>query len=238
MDRFVVLLLSSTILQFVLAEDQFIFPPNRGAIGEFVSNLAFNVGEQITLKWESDEPSNSRIRLRLMQDNPNGGNCDWATCEMISITENDGSHEWKVDRMGMTHSDVYYIFAHYVDKNKEQFNCHYFNITDSPTSTTSSAGKGPPTDTPGNPSSSSSSPSNVGAIVGGVLGGVALICITIFAIFFIRRKRRVIPPQSQILPPPPINPPPYYPPSERTSGGSIGPSELSREARPAELPSH
>lgn len=59
------ILLLSLVLAFTSA-DEFTYPPKFGAIGEYVSNLNFTVGERVTLEWEAEGTND--LSLWLVQD--------------------------------------------------------------------------------------------------------------------------------------------------------------------------
>ena len=64
------LLLSLGTFALVLAEDVFLFPPNFGQVGEYVSNLNFTVGQNLPLSWKST--AGGQLSLWLFQDSDQG----------------------------------------------------------------------------------------------------------------------------------------------------------------------
>lgn len=60
------------------------FPPQNGYTGEYISNLAFTVGQSIDIKWKSG--CDESIQFWLMKDF-NGGDCQFqrdALCSQIA----------------------------------------------------------------------------------------------------------------------------------------------------------
>ncbi|KAJ5588795.1 hypothetical protein N7537_011473 [Penicillium hordei] len=190
-------------LSIAAAGNGFTYPPTSGDTGEYVSNLAFTVGQKISLKWtlESDNP----VDFWLLQDTSGDGNgCPLSYSRLCHrITQNapnNGSFPWVVNRMDMTTSDIYYIAAFY--STTQGFNTHYFNITDpssrntisttsSPSSATSSSSASDANTVATAPSHSGSSSSTaVGAIAGGVVGGVVGISIIVVLAFMLYKAKR------------------------------------------------
>ncbi|KAL1965795.1 hypothetical protein VTN77DRAFT_5116 [Rasamsonia byssochlamydoides] len=210
MERFFQLLFLLASVAAVFA-DQFTYPPASGAQGEYISDLAFTVGQHITLTWDVST-SDEVLNLWLMQD-INGNECSFqvnAACAQIAVLSDNGSLPWAVSRMGMNSSDIYYIEAYYGDTTPDShFNTHYFNITDQAktSSTSASASATPTTSTtttatasPSTPLASSAttaaaakSPTTpIGAIVGGVVGGLAVVAFVIIGVLYVRRRGKTI----------------------------------------------
>ncbi|GFF82897.1 hypothetical protein IFM61606_00496 [Aspergillus udagawae] len=127
--------------------DVFIFPPQNGYTGEYISNLAFIVGQSIDIKWQSG--CDESIQLWLMKDY-NGGDCQFqrdARCSQIAgetvlyrtwisawlltgaDTRNNGSIAWTVSSMGLSGPGVYYMYGLCSDPGSTRFSSHYFNIS-------------------------------------------------------------------------------------------------------------
>lgn len=184
----VVFIISACPRQSSAAGDVFLFPPQSGYTGEYISILAFTVGQSIDIKWKSG--CDESIQFWLMKDS-NGGDCQFqrdARCSQIAETPNNGSTAWNVSFMGLAGPGVYYIYGLCSDPGSTHFSCHYFNITSKPVSTSTTAPQAtvtiPASTTQSrlqDPTTSIStslalvgttkSTTPVGAIVGGVIGG-------------------------------------------------------------------
>lgn len=184
----VVFIISACPRQSSAAGDVFLFPPQSGYTGEYISILAFTVGQSIDIKWKSG--CDESIQFWLMKDS-NGGDCQFqrdARCSQIAETPNNGSTAWNVSFMGLAGPGVYYINGLCSDPGSTRFSCHYFNITSKPVSTSTTAPQAtvtiPASTTQSrlqDPTTSIStslalvgttkSTTPVGAIVGGVIGG-------------------------------------------------------------------
>lgn len=73
----------SLLIALTFADD-FTYPPKFGAIGEYVSNLNFTVGQTITLEWDSS--ATSELSFWLVQDD-SGSQCTFqsnAQCARIA----------------------------------------------------------------------------------------------------------------------------------------------------------
>ncbi|TID20213.1 ABC transporter G family member 43 [Venturia nashicola] len=111
---------------------KFIFPPppDAGRSQDVQNDPVFSVGETINLKWTVPDAQN--LDLWLMQD---GGTTTCKRTEYASAASlpNTGNMDWKVDRMGMALSSIYYIFG-FNETSPERagpaFNTQYINITD------------------------------------------------------------------------------------------------------------
>jgi hypothetical protein len=80
----IVFILAAWPRQSSAATDVFIFPPQNGYTGEYISNLAFTVGQSIDIKWKSG--CDESIQFWLMKDS-NGGDCQFqrdALCSQIA----------------------------------------------------------------------------------------------------------------------------------------------------------
>ncbi|GFF69644.1 hypothetical protein IFM60648_02972 [Aspergillus lentulus] len=202
-----VFILTAGPRQSSAAADVFIFPPQNGYTGEYISNLAFTVGQSIDIKWKSgcDEP----IQFWLMKDF-NGGDCQFqrdALCSQIADTPNNGSVAWNVSFLGLAGPGVYYMYGLCGDPGSTRFSCHYFNITSKQVSTSTTAPNAttsipaatkpnslqdPTTSTSTSPAlaiETTKSTTPVGAIVGGVIGGLSIIGLTLIAGTVLLRKR-------------------------------------------------
>ena len=79
-----VFILTAGPRQSSAAADVFMFPPQNGYTGEYISNLAFTVGQSIDIKWKSG--CDESIQFWLMKDF-NGGDCQFqrdALCSQIA----------------------------------------------------------------------------------------------------------------------------------------------------------
>lgn len=80
----VVFIISACPRQSSAAGDVFLFPPQSGYTGKYISNLAFTVGQSIDIKWKSG--CDESIQFWLMKDS-NGGDCQFqrdARCSQIA----------------------------------------------------------------------------------------------------------------------------------------------------------
>ncbi|PKX93396.1 uncharacterized protein P174DRAFT_422399 [Aspergillus novofumigatus IBT 16806] len=206
-----VFILTACPRQSSAAADVFIFPPQNGYTGEYISNLAFTVGQSIDIKWKSG--CDQSIQFWLMKDF-NGGDCQFqrdALCSQIADTPNNGSIAWNVTFMGLAGPGVYYIYGLCSDPGSTRFSCHYFNVTSKQVSSSTTAPKTtasiPASTTQSSlldsitPTSTSTSTAPalvvetpksttpVGAIVGGVIGGLLIIGLTLIVGTILLRKR-------------------------------------------------
>jgi hypothetical protein len=66
------LLLSFLTLPLAAAKNGFTYPPRAGDTGEYISDLVFTVGQEISLKWTLEY--DSTVDFWLLQDTAGDGN--------------------------------------------------------------------------------------------------------------------------------------------------------------------
>ncbi|KAH3513410.1 hypothetical protein KXW24_006425 [Aspergillus fumigatus] len=128
----VVFIISVCPRQSSAAGDVFLFPPQSGYTGEYISNLAFTVGQSIDIKWKSG--CDESIQFWLMKDS-NGGDCQFqrdARCSQIAETPNNGSTAW--NRPGLDPFQLsllqYYVEASFHLDDGAPSHGHYPGVND------------------------------------------------------------------------------------------------------------
>ncbi|KAK1976397.1 hypothetical protein LZ30DRAFT_734715 [Colletotrichum cereale] len=137
--------------RYTYCENQFLLPPGPGPFNSFRDNPTYPLGSQIDLQWETEAEA---VDLYLRQTVPNNEE-PWSR---FFLNQTSSSVSWIVSYSGFSQnfdpnlSHVYYIqMVNHSDITTSNTtaiaSCHYFNITD-PLSSTSSASATPTSATP------------------------------------------------------------------------------------------